>query len=69
VSAHERRCPVRGHWSLINLAVREALESITLADLASQPRPIRLPTLSAKSALDAAAQPPPRPDPARQERR
>ncbi len=72
--AHERRCPVRGHWSLINLAVREALESITLADLASQPRPIRLPTLSArsgldKSALNRSAQPPTRPDPTRQEPR
>jgi FeS assembly SUF system regulator len=66
---HQRRCPVRGHWSLINLAVREALESITLADLASQPRPIRLPTLAAKSGLNRSAQPHTRPDPARQEPR
>lgn len=47
--AHERGCPVRGHWGLINLAVREALESITLADLARQPRPVRLPVLSGLS--------------------
>ncbi len=67
--AHERRCPVRGHWSLINLAVREALESITLADLASQPRPMRLPMLSAKSALTEPAQSPTRQVPTRQEPR
>jgi FeS assembly SUF system regulator len=42
---HERLCPVRGHWNLINLAIREALESITLADLATRPRAFALPTL------------------------
>lgn len=42
---HETLCPVRGHWNLINLAVRQALESITLADLALRPRALVLPTL------------------------
>ncbi|MDX2167597.1 MAG: SUF system Fe-S cluster assembly regulator [Deltaproteobacteria bacterium] len=42
---HETLCPVRGHWNLINLAVRQALESITLADLAARPRALVLPTL------------------------
>lgn len=42
---HETLCPVRGHWNLINLAVRQALESITLADLAARPRALMLPTL------------------------
>lgn len=40
---HEPLCPVRGHWYLINLAIRQALESVTLADMASQPRRIQLP--------------------------
>jgi FeS assembly SUF system regulator len=43
--AHETLCPVRGHWNLINLAIRQALESITLADLASNPRAMLLPML------------------------
>jgi FeS assembly SUF system regulator len=42
---HERRCPVRGHWNLINLAINEALESVTLADLTARPRTLLLPTL------------------------
>jgi FeS assembly SUF system regulator len=40
---HEPLCPVRGHWYLINLAVRQALDSVTLADMAAHPR-IPLPT-------------------------
>ncbi len=31
--AIESRCNVRGHWGPINLAVRAALEAVTLADL------------------------------------
>lgn len=54
---HERLCPVRGHWNLINFAIREALESITLADLVAHPRPLLLPTLrparAARPALPA----------------
>jgi FeS assembly SUF system regulator len=42
---HEHLCPVRGHWHLINLAVRQALDSVTLADMATQPRRFVLPTL------------------------
>jgi FeS assembly SUF system regulator len=42
---HEPTCPIRGHWHLINLAIRQALDSITLADMASQPRRFHFPTL------------------------
>ena len=42
---HELVCPVRGHWYLINLAVRQALDSVTVADMAAHPRPLHLPTL------------------------
>lgn len=31
---YERHCGVRGNWQRINIAVREALEKITLADMA-----------------------------------
>ena len=35
-------CPVRGRWDPVNAAVREALESVSLARLASHPgRPAR----------------------------
>ena len=44
---HESLCPVRSHWHLINLAVRQALDSITLADMAAQPRRLQLPTIGA----------------------
>jgi FeS assembly SUF system regulator len=42
--SHEPICPVRGHLNLINLAIRQALDSVTLADLARRPRPMPLPT-------------------------
>jgi FeS assembly SUF system regulator len=32
---HESQCPVRGHWNRINHAVREALDGISLSDMAS----------------------------------
>ena len=39
-------CPVRGRWDPVNAAVREALESVTLAKLAAYPgRPARVPSL------------------------
>jgi FeS assembly SUF system regulator len=41
---HEAQCPVRGHWNRINHAVREALDGISLSDMAS-PVPVEtLPT-------------------------
>jgi len=43
---HEVLCSVRGHWQRINLAVRDALESITLSDMAS-PSPLTWMTASA----------------------
>jgi FeS assembly SUF system regulator len=52
---HEPLCPVRSHWYLINLAVRQALDSITLADMAAHPRRIQLAALS--RARPAACQP------------
>jgi len=56
---HETLCPVRGHWNLINLAVRQALESITLADLALRPRALVLPTLRPARPAPAARLSPP----------
>jgi FeS assembly SUF system regulator len=57
---HEQRCPVRGHWNLINLAVRQALDSITLADLVRRPRAVTVPLPSAMYApAGAPAAPPP----------
>lgn len=44
---HEGRCPVRSHWHLINLAVRQALDSVTLADIAAHPGRWALPTVGA----------------------
>ena len=35
--SHEALCPVRGNWQRINLAVRSALEGISLAEMA-QPK-------------------------------
>jgi len=32
---HEPRCPVLGHWQRINRAIRDALDGITLADMAA----------------------------------
>lgn len=56
---HQSQCPVRGHWTRINDAVRTALEGVSLADMAmpvgptfmteiTSPAPDRqqLPTLS-----------------------
>jgi FeS assembly SUF system regulator len=42
---HEPLCPVRGHWYLINLAIRQALDSVTLTDMAAQPRRLQFPAL------------------------
>ena len=50
---HESLCPVRGHWYLINLAIRQALDSITLADMAAHPRRIQLSTLPGQAAACA----------------
>jgi FeS assembly SUF system regulator len=44
---HESLCPVRGHWHLINLAIRQALDSITLADMAAHPHRLRFPAIGA----------------------
>jgi FeS assembly SUF system regulator len=41
---HESQCPVRGHWHRINLAVREALDGITLSDMATPLPAAILPT-------------------------
>jgi FeS assembly SUF system regulator len=42
--SHERLCPVRSNWHRINLALREALEGINLAEMA-QPLAPKLVTL------------------------
>lgn len=36
---HESLCPVRGHWTRINRAIRTALEGVTLAEMANPPGP------------------------------
>ncbi len=35
---HEPMCPVRGHWTRINRAISDALEGISLAEMAQPPR-------------------------------
>ena len=35
VCEHESLCPVQGHWQKINRAIRQALESVTLAEMAA----------------------------------
>jgi FeS assembly SUF system regulator len=37
VCEHEPLCPVQSHWLRINRAIREALENVTLADMATTP--------------------------------
>jgi len=36
---HESLCPVRGHWNKINRAIRDALQGISLAEMAQPPGP------------------------------
>jgi FeS assembly SUF system regulator len=52
--AHESFCGVRGRWHRINTALREALEGITLAEMADAEKPQKLVTLGGgRSALAA----------------
>ena len=46
---HEPLCGVRGHWQKINHVVRDALESVTLSDMAS-PSPLLWTRSAARSA-------------------
>lgn len=43
ICAHEPRCRVRGHWQRINHAIRQALEGITLSEMAAPMSPRFLP--------------------------
>jgi FeS assembly SUF system regulator len=52
---HEPLCPARSHWHLINLAIRQALDGVTLADMVAHPRRIPLPTLRPAAAPCAPA--------------
>ncbi len=36
---HQSLCPVRGHWTRINHAIRTALDGVSLAEMASPPGP------------------------------
>ncbi len=36
---HESLCPVRGHWTRINRAISEALDGVSLAEMATPPGP------------------------------
>lgn len=40
---HETVCPVRRHWQKINGAIRKALDSVTLSDIAASGAPIVAP--------------------------
>jgi FeS assembly SUF system regulator len=51
--AHERICPARSNWHVINMALRSALEGISLAEMI-HPLPPRLVTLG-RSAVTAPA--------------
>jgi FeS assembly SUF system regulator len=50
---HESQCPVRGHWNRINHAVREALEGISLSEMASPMTAETLPTTGTGRVGDA----------------
>lgn len=50
----EANCPVRTHWALITTAVRQALDKITLADLAGTPEQAQH-RLDAPAAIEPAA--------------
>ncbi len=55
VCAQERGCAIRGNWQKISLAVRGALEGVTLADLVLPPPAGPVPLLRMdKRAIDAA---------------
>jgi FeS assembly SUF system regulator len=41
----EQACPVRGRWDPVNRAIRGALESITVADLAGRPVIVSFPDI------------------------
>ncbi|MGB6006948.1 SUF system Fe-S cluster assembly regulator [Castellaniella sp.] len=43
----ESGCHIRTHWQRINLVVRRTLESVTLADMLDEGRPIPVPVASA----------------------
>ncbi|NDE90993.1 MAG: SUF system Fe-S cluster assembly regulator [Alphaproteobacteria bacterium] len=30
----ERKCPINGHWNRVNIAIRDALQSVSLAEMA-----------------------------------
>jgi FeS assembly SUF system regulator len=35
----EKNCPINGHWNRVNLAIRNALQSVNLAEMASDIQP------------------------------
>lgn len=35
----EQLCPMRGNWNKVNAAIRAALESVSLSDMAAEPLP------------------------------
>jgi FeS assembly SUF system regulator len=47
---HEPQCPVRGHWHRINQAVRQALEGVRLAEIASAALPVPPPARTTPAA-------------------
>lgn len=53
VCSIETDCRLRGHWRLINAAVREALTGITLADMARPERGLRVELPTARTRIQA----------------
>lgn len=48
----EKNCPINGHWNRVNLAIRSALQSIHLAEMAEDTQPfmkVLVPTSQEKS--------------------
>ena len=39
----ESLCPMRGNWNKVNMAIHDALTSVTLADMSAFPEPFGLP--------------------------
>ena len=51
--SHEARCPVRGNWHRINEAIRQALDGISLAEMARPQTPPLVSLGSASAARDS----------------
>jgi len=53
--AHEPLCPVRSHWNRISLAIRDALEGVSLAEMAAPMKPRFMRVIPSATSTGAAA--------------